>query len=404
MEKLSSKKSINFLAFIFATVYMVSYITRINFGAIIVEIESATKLSRSLLSLSLTGSSVTYGVGQIISGVIGDRISPKKLMTIGFIITVSVNTVMPFCHGAYQMALLWCVNGFAQSLMWPPMVRIMTTLLSKEDYKTVVTKVSWGSNLGTIAVYLISPLLISFLGWKSVFWASAVCGFIMIFVWNKYSYEIPVVKSKTENSVSTSKKYALFTPIMICVFAAIALQGMLRDGITTWMPSYISDTYKLGNAISIFTGVLLPVFSIFCFKVASWVYINKIKNPLACAGTFFAAGACSAMGLVVFTGKSAILSTLFSATFEGCMHAVNLMLICMIPPFFEKSGKVSTVSGVLNSFTYVGSAISTYGIALLSVKLGWNFTILIWLLIAVIGMVLCFTIRKPFEKRFDISL
>ena len=77
MEKLTRKKDINFLAFLFAFTYMVSYITRINYGAIIVEMVEATGFSKSALSMAVTGSFITYGVGQIISGIIGDRISPK---------------------------------------------------------------------------------------------------------------------------------------------------------------------------------------------------------------------------------------------------------------------------------------------------------------------------------------
>ena len=85
----------------------------------------------------------------------------------------------------YQMLSIWCVNGFAQSFMWPPLVRLMSVLLSDEEYKKASAKVSWGSSIGTIAVYLISPLLISLFGWKSVFIFSAVCGAVMIFVWNR---------------------------------------------------------------------------------------------------------------------------------------------------------------------------------------------------------------------------
>ena len=52
-------------------------------------------------------------------------------------------------------------------------------------------------------------------------------------------------------------------------------------------------------------------------------------------------------------------------------------------------GNISTVSGVLNSCTYVGSAISTYGIALLSESAGWQTTSFVWFLIAALGAVVC---------------
>ena len=401
-SKLTSKRRVDFLAFLFALTYMISYITRINYGAIVVEMESATGFSKSLLSMALTGSFITYGVGQIISGIIGDRFSPKKLVSYGLCITVLMNILIPLCQNPYQMLGVWCVNGFAQSFMWPPLVRLMTTLLTAEDYKKTTAKVSWGSSFGTIAVYLLAPILISLLGWKSVFWVSALCGFIMIFVWNKFSYEIGVQKrevSKKESSVD--KKYNLFTPLMLFIMIAIILQGSLRDGITTWMPSYIKDTYSLGNEISILTGVVLPIFSILCFQIATKLYVKTITNPITCASLFFGIGVISATGINFFTGASAIGSVVLSAILTGSMHGVNLMLVCMVPQFFEKSGKVSTVSGVINSCTYIGSAISTYGIAVLTEKSGWNITLLIWALIAALGTLICLICKDFWRKRFN---
>ena len=76
------------------------------------------------------------------------------------------------------------------------------------------------------------------------------------------------------------------------------------------------------------------------------------------------------------------------------MHGVNLMLICMVPPFFQRHGNISTVSGILNSCTYVGSALSAYGIALLSESAGWQITALVWFAIAALGSVICAVCAK----------
>ena len=46
--------------------------------------------------MALTGSFITYGTGQIISGVLGDRISPKKLVSRGLLVTVLMNVLLPF--------------------------------------------------------------------------------------------------------------------------------------------------------------------------------------------------------------------------------------------------------------------------------------------------------------------
>ncbi|MBE6673147.1 MAG: MFS transporter, partial [Ruminococcaceae bacterium] len=61
---ISDKKAVNRLALLFTLMYMVSYITRINYGAVISEMVKDTGYSKSMLSMALTGSFITYGVGQ----------------------------------------------------------------------------------------------------------------------------------------------------------------------------------------------------------------------------------------------------------------------------------------------------------------------------------------------------
>lgn len=121
-------------------------------------------------------------------------------------LTVLMNTIIPFCGSPYLMAGVCCVNGFAQSLMWPPLVRLMTTLLTDDDYKNVTAKVTWGGNIGTMLIYLLAPVIVSYCGWKWVFWFAAISGALMMVVWNRYSYEIGVQKRvKSTEEVSNEK-------------------------------------------------------------------------------------------------------------------------------------------------------------------------------------------------------
>ncbi len=103
MIPLTTKKEVQRITLLFTITYMVSYMTRINYGAIVSEMASAEKLSKSMLSLALTGSFITYGTGQIISGVCGDRFSPKKLVFGGLLVTMLMNLLIPFCQNPYQM-------------------------------------------------------------------------------------------------------------------------------------------------------------------------------------------------------------------------------------------------------------------------------------------------------------
>ena len=399
MEKLKTPRQINSLALLLAATYMISYITRINFGGVVSAMATATGYSKSMLSMSITGSFITYGVGQILCGIMGDRISPKRMISIGLVMTVCMNCLIPLCQNPWQMLGVWCVNGFAQAFMWPPIVRMMSALLDADDYKRTVTKVSWGSSIGTILIYLLSPVAIMTVGWKGVFFGAAILGVLMLILWNWKAIDIQPANDKKVPKPKGNNKI-LLTPVVLCIMIPIILQGMLRDGITTWMPSFIKESFHLGDEISILTGVLLPIFSISCFQFTTWLYRKKIQNPLTASALLFGVGGVAALALYFLSQGSAVASVVLSATLTGAMHGVNLLLICMVPQYFERYGNISTVSGVLNACTYIGSALSTYGIAALSEVIGWQSTIFVWFCVTIVGALVCILCAKPWKKKF----
>jgi OPA family glycerol-3-phosphate transporter-like MFS transporter len=394
VEKSKFKK----LCALFAVTYMVSYMTRINFGAVLVEMVSAG-MDRTVLALAPTGSFITYGVGQIITGFLGDRIQPKRLLGLGLIVTMLMNGVIPFCGTPWLMVAVWSVNGFAQAFMWPPLVKLMAALFDTRQYAHATVLVSYGSSLGTILIFLLTPPVVTAFGWQGAFFGAAALAALLLPVWFKGCPNVSLAPAATDTPAAPKGKIPwswLLVGIMLCIM----LQGALRDGITTWMPSYIEENYNLGSSVSILTSVLLPVFSMVCFKLTEWIHATKLRNPMVCATVMFGAGGVAALALLLLTGNSTVGSVIAMALLAGCMHGVNLILVCMIPPYFNKTGRVGLMSGLLNSCTYVGSAVSTYGIALLAEGCGWTVTIGVWLGIAVVGTAVCFACCRPFGAKY----
>lgn len=400
MEKITDKKQVLSASLLFMFLYLISYVTRINYGAVISEICAAENMQKSLVSLALTMSAVTYGTGQLASGFLGDRLNPKKLIFGGLLLTAATNIAIPFCTSPYQMAAVWAVNGFAQAFMWPPLVKIMATLFTSEDYKKACVIVTWGSSFGTIAVYALSPVCISLFGWRGVFVVSAFFAVLMSVIWmKKCRFENGSTHFVTNKITETNEKFGVkYLVLMGLIMFAIVLQGILRDGVTTWMPSYISETFNLDRRAAILTGVILPVFSIGAIQLTSVIYRKFIKSELMLASVVFFAGFISALLIFSVNGKSAPFSILFSAILTACMHGVNIVMTCMVPPYFAKYGNISFMSGLLNFCTYIGSAASGAGLALFSEKFGWSATIVLWAVIALLGGLICLAVTKPWNK------
>lgn len=184
---------------------------------------------------------------------------------------------------------------------------------------------------------------------------------------------------------------------MLFILLAIFFMGMLRDGLATWMPSLVSAEYGFSNAVSVLTAVLLPVFAIIGIKIASFVQ-DKVKNELSSAAILYGFGLlCSIVLLSVFH-TSAVASIVLMAFITAVMHGINLILISRVPIHYARYGKISTVSGVLNAFTYIGSAASAYGFAHFSQAYGWYFIIASWVIIAALGTAVCLLITKRWKR------
>lgn len=404
MTKITSKSQIVLMYIFSSAVYFMSYTTRINYNTVFVEISTAESISRSLLALPLTASFITYGFGQIISGWLGDKFDPFRLVSLGLILSALMNILLPMFPKPYVMTVFWAINGFAQALIYPPLMKITSHYLSERNYAKACLLITIGSHAATLLMYLVSPVMITIASWKFVFFSSFGCAVVFLVIWQFYSmgikkkygklYKEPKMKGETaETHESVSPKTLLISSGLITIMLAVVMQGFLRDGIATWMPAYLSDVFSLSNEVSILTTVILPIFSIFSAYVILVVRNKLCRNELQLAGITFLT-AVAAIGLLLIFRANMPLSVLLLALTSACSHAVNFLLICLVPKRFEQYGRFSLVTGLINSCTYIGAAISTYGFAAVSESCGWNVTLILWGAIALTGFVCCFAAMR----------
>ncbi len=410
MNKITAKSQIVMMYFFAAVVYFMSYTTRVNYNTVLVEISSAESISRSLLALPLTASFITYGFGQIISGWMGDKFDAFKLILFGLLLSALMNILLPLFPRPYMMTAFWAVNGFAQALIYPPLMKITAHYLTEKNYAKACLFITIGSHAATLLMYLAAPAIISVAGWKFVFGFSFLCAIVFAVVWQFYARHIKKnYGAPSERTVQTKEAEGepekpnislaalLISSGLILIMIAVVMQGFLRDGIATWMPAYLSDVFSLSNEISILTTVILPIFSIFSSYVILTIRTHLCRNELKLAGITFLVAVAAITLLLVFRTNMA-LSVLFLALTSACAHSVNFLLICLVPAKFEKYGRFSFVTGLVNSCTYVGAAISTYGFAAVSENYGWNLTLILWGVIALIGFFCCFIALRKWNK------
>ncbi len=415
MEKQNSKKG-TALVIICALVYFVSYFARKNFAAILAEIVTTGVIEKSVGGLVGTAMFICYGAGQIISGYLGDKIKPYTLLSVGIVTTAVCNFLMPILPSTYLMIPVWALNGLAQAMLWPPIVRLLAENLEHEAFVKANLVVTVAAHAATILLYLYTPICIQYMSWKAVFFSASILSLIIMTV---FVASIKLIISKDANTSLQSKNISkqptapknatrpysslLISSGIIPLFFSIICMGFLRDGIESWLPTLYCEAFNKEATEGTLISVILPIFSIFSISIITALHKKPLFNNEAKGSLVtFAISAllCIPVYLLIearsFFGS--LVCLILAALVCACMHACNFLLISCMPGRFAKHGKAATTSGFSNACTYIGAAISMYGIAFVSEKYGWSGAIILWAIISLIGVPLCMISLKRYTK------
>ncbi|MCR4633358.1 MAG: MFS transporter [Erysipelotrichaceae bacterium] len=380
-------------------VYFAGYLTRKDYSIVMEAVIQNEQLSKNAAGLVETLSVISYGSGQIVSGFFGDRIKAHKMVFSGLAVSILINLMMPLAKADLR-PLLWFINGFAQSMLWPPMLKILSTHMDRKDYENAAVNMNIAGIFATVLIYLSSSLLwiAVFQNWKLTFYANGTVAFLILLLWSycckkieeadAVSYGDPKTTAEQKREDLQLKPFLLKSGFLL-IALAIVLQGMLRDGISDWLPSFMANTFSLSSDQAIFKSVLLPLIGILSLRFTGFFNRRFVKEETRAAALFFAAATIICLLLNLSYANNEYLTILLSSLTVGTMHAVNLFLVSILPSHFARYGMVSTVSGIVNSLTYVGSAAAIYGFGLLSERFGWRACTFSWTLIAVFGSLSC---------------
>lgn len=389
--------------------YCASYLGRINYTAALTAIVADGVFTKSHAGLIGTVYFFCYGAGQIFSGILGDRVSPYKMVCVGLAGTVCMNILMPLCSSSYIiMSVVWGFNGIVQSMLWTPILYIISNVLPEEQRRRACLYIAASFPVGSLLSYVISAAAIKFASWHFAFYVPAgiiSCIFVFwCFAAGKTSKILGRGERKAASVQENAEKKALLGKLFIVSGAAvicvgILIQGMLKDGVTSWVPTLITEKYNVSASFSVLLSAVLPIINLSGAWFSTKLYEGPFKlNETAAAAFCFALTLIPLTG-IVFVGKYHIaVCVIFFAMFTTLITAINHLFITLIPVRFAKYGRTSTVGGIFNSCTYIGSAISTYGFGAVSEKFGWTATVIFWLILGALGIAVCVIPMRRYGK------
>ena len=396
-EKILSAGTLLFVACWAA--YCASYLGRINYTAALTAIVADGVFSKSHAGFIGTVYFFCYGAGQIFSGILGDRVSPYKMIGAGLAGTVCANILMPLCSGSYiVMSVVWGLNGIVQSMLWTPILYIISNILPEEQRRRACLYIAASFPVGSLLSYVISAGAIKFASWHFAFFIPAgIIACIFVFwclaagktskILGRGEKKSLPVQENTGAKVSLGKLFIVSGAAVICV--GILVQGMLKDGVVTWVPTMLTEAYTVPASFSLLLTILLPVVNLAGTYASSFVYKRFTKDEIKTAALFYAITLLPLFGLLGIGRISIYTSVLLLAVITTAVHAANSMTITLAPVRFGAYGKSAAVGGILNATVYLGSAVSTGVFGFLADAFGWGPTVCSWLICTVLAVVLC---------------
>lgn len=364
-------------------------------------------LTKAYLGSIGTGFLACYGAGQLVNGLIGDRISPKYMVGIGLFGAGFANIFMGLNTQPPLMFVIWCANGWFHSMLWSPIVRVLSEWLPKANQSKAGVNISTTIPVGTIASYMLSSVILSLAGWRAVFivdggllvaasliWFGGVTS-IKEYISKRDGIKTPEdtakigVPPKNPGKSLSMPALIIGTGLVFAVFA-ILFNGILKDGVTLWVPTYITEFFGVAPNFSAALSIILPVVSLAGAYTALWANKKYFNNELTTAGVYFMISAAAIACLFLFGKLNIFVAVTLIAVSLSSMLGVNAMLLTFIPFHFSRLGKSASITGFLNACSYFASAVSSVTIGVIAEKSGWNMTILSWLAVALCGMIVCF--------------
>ncbi len=379
------------------TAYMLAYTLRVNIAVLIPVLVDVRGYSYSQMGIVTSCYFAAYMFGQLIHGYLGDRMDSKRLIIIGLAGSALCNAAMVSAPSFLFTALFWGLNGMAQSMLWPPIMKTLADWFPGRRLEGVSFTMAKSFIVGYALSWGASALLIGGGHWIWAFYLPAAAVLIYCLVMAVLFSSRPPVPVSTEDGVKrqdahqhNGKRMPLreyFQVIGLPALLAAALsQGLIREGISIWFPSILEDLVHIAAEHSWIVLAAVPVINFGGILLVRRINLGSSKNSFRTLMTVFAVIFIAAAVLPAAARFFIWPSLFIMAALMAMTHGLTPIMTALIPFQFAGYNRVSVTVGVLNFAIYVGAALSGVLSGIIADHFGWSGVMVLWLAAAVTGL------------------
>ncbi len=314
---------------------------------------------------------VAYGVSQMLSGKLYDRIGTRKGFTASVAVWAIADACTSFARGLGSLCFFRSLLGLGEAGPWPGAVKSNAEWFPQKERAFAQGLFNAGASVGAILSPIIIALLYVALGWKLTFVVIGAIGLLWLIPWliinKKGPKEHPwiteaerqyIIEGQPETVVSAGKGLSWGELLTTRRSYAVILGRFFLDPVwwmfVAWLPIYLFDVHG---------------FDIKSIGMTAWVpYVGAMVGSLA--GGWYS-GAMMRRGRTVgFARKSAVvigcaimLPALIATAFASDVYVAISMMTLILLGFQFAMGNIQTLPSDMFSGKTVGSLAGLGGAA-----------------------------------------
>lgn len=376
--------------------YLAVYFARNILGAVSPQMVDGGEFSTEKIGSLSSAYFITYAVGQLINGAIGDKIKAKYMISFGLAFAGICNVLFSLLSDSWAAAYVsYALTGFFLSMIYGPMTKVVA-----ENTKPVyATRCSLGYTFASFFGSPLAGMVAVFMAWQGVFFTSSITllimGLICFIVFTLFEKRGIVQYNKYSKPKEKGGSIKLLIEKKIIKFTLISIiTGVVRTTVVFWLPTYISQHLGFSSEISalLFTVSTLIISS--TAFIAIFIY-EKLGHNLELTVLISFISATISFVAVYFLNQPT-LNIIFMILAIMSSNCAASMLWSRYCPSLRDTGMVSGATGFLDFVSYIAASISSTIFANAVSDIGWGGLIIIWFILMLFGV----AISLPYKKIF----
>ncbi len=350
--------------------YALFYLGRVNFSVVLPALVLALDASRAEVGALGTVFFWVYGIFHFISGEVGSRVSPFRMVCAGLLVIALVNIAFAFQTSLLPMLILWGINGIGQSAGWAPMFRILAERLDRSQIKVVATIMPFSYVLGTAITWTLVGAVATDKNWQVAFWLPGLLTLGVLAFWRRAGIDAPKAPAQSLNPARIRAELRQIAAVLL----ATALGGFVFNGMTIWLPSYILDSRLVPESAVGSVAAAMQVIAIFGLFLARQS-VARSNQVFVTATVMLAAGGCAMLLMTATAGPLALLII--------CLAMIMLngafgLLVSAVPLLLAPPGRASSITGSINMMSNFFGGMAGFSIGGLVEWQGWTAVFGLW--------------------------